>query len=568
MKKFQIGMNLMLMLFFVGFSSAQSIDEGKTFLYYERYESAKTVFQKILSSEPNNEEAAYWLGQAYLRNNDRTEKDIAAAKALYQEKLQANPNAPLLVAGMGQIALINNQRQEARNQFETAISISKGKDIDVLNAIGYANGNPDSKNGDPAYAIEKLRQASEIKKFKDPDVLVNLGDAYRKLSADGGNAILSYEAALKLVPNYARAKYRIGKVYQTQGVGQESIYMKYFNEAIALDPKYAPVYYNLFSYYYETNVPLAAQYLDKWLANSDNDPKACYYRASIKFAQGLFNETITHADKCISEEGADPYPKLFGLKAYAYNRLNDSVNAKTFFEEYLRRQNPDNIGAGDYATYAAVLYKFPGNEAKATEYINKAIASDTIEANRANYAKSVAVMFSNQNNYEEAGKWYGEVVDLKKNYSNVDLFNAGYNYYLGNMYDSSLRYFNMYIRKFPDDILGYYMVANANAVIDSTGELGLADSFYYKVIELGTADLTKANAKTRVLTAYKYFIGQQYNVKKNKDSALYFVDKALEIEPTDDQLLNFKEIISKNDPAPQKKQPANKPSSSANSPKK
>lgn len=563
-------MILLMMLFFVGFSSAQTIDEGKKFLYYERYESAKTVFQKLLSSDPNNEEAAFWLGQAYLRNDDRTEKDVTTAKTLYQKKLQANPNQALLIAGMGQIALIENQRQEARNRFETAISLTKGKDIDVLNAIGFANGNPNSKNGDPAYAIEKLKQATEIKKFNDPDVLVNLGDAYRKLSADGGNAILSYEAALKLDPNYARAKYRIGKVYQTQGVGQEPIFMKYFNEAIALDPKYAPVYYNLFSYYYESNVPMAAQYLEKWLANSDDDPKACYYSASIKFAQGLFNETISKADQCIASEGADPYPKLFGLKAYAFNRLNDSANAKIFFEEYLRRQNPENIGAGDYASYASVLFKFPGNEEKATELFNKAIAADTIEANKVNYAKIVASLYESQMNYAEAGKWYGRVVELKRNYTNVDLFNAGYNYYQNNQYDSSNKFFNMFIQKYPDDILGYYMVANASAVIDSTGELGLAEPFYNKVIEIGTEDLTKGNAKARVLTAYKYFIGQQFNVKKNKDSAMYYVNKALEIDPSDTQLKNFKEIISKYNPGatPSKRQPANKPANSANTPKK
>ena len=561
-------MMVFISMFFAGFSSAQSVDDGKSFLYYERYKSAKDVFQKILASDPNNEEAAYWLGQAYLRNDDRTAKDVADAKSLYQSKLQANPNSALLIAGMGHIALIENNRAEARNRFETAISISKGKDIDVLNAIGFANGNPDSKNGDPAYAIEKLKQATQVKKFNDPDVWANLGDAYRKF-ADGGNAILSYEAALRIDPRYARAAYRIGKVYQTQGVGQESIYLKYFNDAINMDPKYAPVYYNLFSYYYETNVPMAAQYLDKWLANSDDIPKACYYRASLKYAQGLFNETITQADQCISAEAANPYPSLYGLKAYAYNRLNDSANAKMMFEEYLRRQDPEKIGPGDYAAYAGVLFKFPGNEAKAAELVEKAIASDTLEANRASYAKSLAGIYEGQKNFSEAGKWYGRVVDLKKNFSNVDLFNAGYNYYLGNQYDSSNRYFNIYTQKYPDDILGYYMLANTAAVIDSTGQLGLAVPYYQKVVEMATKDSTQGNAKTRLLTAYKFFVGYQYNVKKNKDSALYYVDKALVMAPEDTQLQSYKDFISKNDPnAPPKKQAANKPRSSANTPKK
>src|SRR5205085_12696705 len=149
---------------------------------------------------------------------------------------------------------------------------------------------------------------------------VNLGDAYRK-KVDGGNAILSYQAALALNPNYARAIYRIGKVYQTQGYSNEEVYMRYFNEAIAKDPAYAPVYNNLFNYYYNTNVGKAAEYLDKALAASDDDPKACYYRASMKYAQGLFNEAISKANECITAEGNNPYPNLFGLKALAYNKL-------------------------------------------------------------------------------------------------------------------------------------------------------------------------------------------------------------------------------------------------------
>jgi TolA-binding protein len=79
---------------------AQSIDEGKKFLYYEKYKSAKDVFSKLVNANPNNIDAVYWLGQAYLSQED---KDTAAAKALYQKALQANPNAPLLMVGVGEV---------------------------------------------------------------------------------------------------------------------------------------------------------------------------------------------------------------------------------------------------------------------------------------------------------------------------------------------------------------------------------------------------------------------------------------------------------------------------------
>jgi hypothetical protein len=49
---------------------AQSVDQGKKFLYYQRYKSAKDVFDKILASNPNNIDAIYWDGQTLLATKD------------------------------------------------------------------------------------------------------------------------------------------------------------------------------------------------------------------------------------------------------------------------------------------------------------------------------------------------------------------------------------------------------------------------------------------------------------------------------------------------------------------
>ena len=59
---------------------AQTVDEGKRFLYYERYNSAKDVLSKLVNANPGNADAAYWLGQTYLG-----QEDINGAKAVYQK---------------------------------------------------------------------------------------------------------------------------------------------------------------------------------------------------------------------------------------------------------------------------------------------------------------------------------------------------------------------------------------------------------------------------------------------------------------------------------------------------
>src|SRR5664279_1475802 len=165
---------------------AQSIDEGKKFLDYERYTSAKDAFSKLVTADPKNIEAVYWLGQTYLQNADNP--DTAAAKALYQKTLQANPNEPLLIIGIGEIELMEGKKEDARNKFEAAISIPKKRDLPpVLIAVGRANIEP--KDGDAVYAIDKLNQAADKDK-KNPEIQILLGDAYRKM-IDGANATIT-----------------------------------------------------------------------------------------------------------------------------------------------------------------------------------------------------------------------------------------------------------------------------------------------------------------------------------------------------------------------------------------
>ncbi|MBK9958610.1 MAG: hypothetical protein IPP11_08465 [Chitinophagaceae bacterium] len=556
MNKLKTACLFLFFLCFVQVSFAQSMEQGKKFLYYERYQSARDLFKQIVDKEPLNEVAIYYLGQAYIGL-----EDYAGAKKLYLEKLATSPNSPLVLAGVGHVELIEGKSADARNHFETAISLSEGKRIDVLNAVGYANGNPDSKNGDANYAIQKLKQATQIKKFNDPEVLANLGDAYRKF-ADGGNAVVSYNEALRLDPNYARAIYRTGRVYQTQGVAQEPLYLKYYNDAIAKDPAYAPVYATLYNYYYNIDVNKSAEYLNKWLANSDDDPKACFYKASMKYAQGFFLESIQAADACIAAEGSSPYPNLYGLKAYANDKLENASlkakdtaaaikyreNAKALFEEYFKNQISDKIGGGDYAAYSAILLKLPGNEDKAAMYVLKAVDMDSIEANKVSYLKGMAQAFDNQKRYKEAAEWYKKVLDVKRNFTNVDIHNAAYNYYRAGNYDSAAYYYQLYETKYPTDVFGFYMEGKSLQAKDSTGVLGLAVTAYTKVVELGEAAPDKSKVKNQLSGAYRFFIEYYYNQKKDKASALTYLDKALMLEPEDAQLLANKEFISNNDP--------------------
>lgn len=553
MKKMKSGVLFLAVLFLSVNLKAQTIDQGKSFLYYEKYKSAKTIFEKLVAANPNDVDAAYWLGQTLIAPDDKTAADVAAAKALYQKTLMANSNSALLLAGMGHIELLEGKTQDARNHFETAISLSQAKVVPVLNAVGFANVN--AKNGDAAYAVEKLKLAIAIKKMSDPDVFVNLGDAYKKVG-DGGQAQIAYEAALALNPKYARASYRIGKIYQTQGAAQEEIYMKYYNEAIAKDPTYAPVYENLYNLYYTTDVPKSAQYLEKFLANTDDNPKNCYLTASILYAQALFGDAVKKADECIGTNPT-PYAKLYGIKAYAYNKLKDSINAKASFEKYFQMADTTLIGMGDYSTYASVLLKFPGNDSIAGTFIDKAVALDTLEANKITYLKTIASSYEGQKKYKEAADWYNKVVLVKRAPGKVDLYNAGFNYFRTGNYQTAITIFNIYSQKFPEDAFGYYMSAKAKWGIDSLMAQASANADFEKTIAVGMVDSVKY--KPQVIGSYKYFVAYYANVKKDNAKAIEYCDKILALDPQDAEALNNKTALQA--PAPKQTKPAaNKPS--------
>jgi tetratricopeptide (TPR) repeat protein len=517
---------------------AQSIKEGKQFLNRERYQSAEGVFQQILAKEPNNTEAAYWLGQTYL-DNDRAYIDTAAAKALYQKMLQANPNDGLLMIGMGEINLMAGNKDAARNQFETAINNSKKRDLpDILYAVGRANIEPN--NGDFLYGIQKLQQAAEKDK-KNPEIYNEIGLGYWKLH-DGGNATANFQTALSLDPTDAMASFYIGRIFQTQGYGQEPIYMRYYNDAIREDPNYAPAYYWLYTYYYNRDVNKAAEYLNKYIAVADNDSKNCYAKASLLFVSKKYQQSITQANACIDSAGNKSDPNLYGLKGYAYNEMGDSIKAKEAFDKFFAVANPQKIGPNDYKTYGQILMKIPGQESAGVEYINKAINLDTLAANKIKYAKDVAQSLANDKKYAEAGQWYGRVLSLDSSYGKTDLFYAGYDDYLGGNYKSADSVFKLYQQKYPGDVYGWYLGAHAEEAIDSA-ETGMAKPLYQKVIEIGDTTQDKSTIKDKLIPSYRYMVAYYYNLKQQVDSAIMYNNKILELDPTDATALKTKDAL-------------------------
>jgi tetratricopeptide (TPR) repeat protein len=513
---------------------AQNVEQGKKFFYYKRYKSARETLEKVLAANPNNIEATYWLGQTLIEQNDST-----AAKDLYQKLLQQNGDAPLIIAGMGQIELMEGKTNDARQRFESAISLTKGKDVDVFNAVARAN--IQARYGDANYAIEKLNQATQVRRFNDPTTYLLMGDAYRKL-VDGGNAVTNYEKAFSMDNTLAEAKYNIGKIYLTQQ--NYSYFTKYMNDAIAADPNYAPAYYDLYVYNYDRDVNEAKENLTKYASVIEPDEDLIYDQTSIEYASRNFQAAIDKSKANIQRLGDKATPRYYKLIGYSYAELKDTANAKSYMDQYFAKQKEEDFVPKDYTFYAQLLARTPGSESQAFAQYEKAIALDTSKTNKLKLMDEAARLGHQIGDCKQEAAWYKKIYRVDTAASNRDMYNWGYAEYACENYDTSYVVFKQYQAKYPDEIYGYLWGWRSAQNLDTTYEKGLAAA----ETELFTDQAMRLDSvkwKPYIVQGYKILAQYQTNVRKNIDSAIVYLQKVLNVDPEDAQAKKYIDILTK-----------------------
>src|SRR5690606_1537126 len=101
--------------------------------------------------------------------------------------------------------------------------------------------------------------------------------------------------------------------------------------------------------------------------------------------------------------------------------------------------------------------------------------------------------------------------------------------------------FKIYTQANPDSIYGYLWSAYANAAIDSTMEQGRAVPAYKKLLEIASKD--KERYKSQGIAASGYLAGYYNNILSDKDSAIVYLEKGLEFDPTHEGFIKNIEIL-------------------------
>jgi len=502
--------------------------EGIRLLNYEKNKSARETFQKLVDASPQDPQANYWLGQALLATDggEPSKEQIASAKALYQKALGSIGSDPWLVTGMGHIELLERgDINSAKQKFEQAITAStetKGKNKGkanpaILNAIGRANAKVGSGLGDNLYAIDKLNQAGQLDLI-NPDIYINKAINYLKMGGEnGGEAVKAYQEAVTRDPKSALAYYRIGKVYQSQN--NKELFEQNFDNAITADPTCPLPYFAYYLYYANKDVNKAKEYLDKYVANADRDPKTDYFVAEYLFRAGKNDESLAKIQELEKSAGLTEIPRLSILSAYNYDRKGDSAQAKANLEKFFANAPADKIEPTDYELAVKVLTKFPGSEAQAATYLEKAIATDTSRINKLNYMQQGADMYAKAKNPAEQLNWMKRMVELKGTTTEGDYYRITGAALSAKDYPQTMDWAKKYMAAYPDKPQPYtfYRKAAIASDPDTTSGKGVEHLQYIDSIYSLNKDKYKKELFLNEYYTILYYINKQNVLKKSPD---------------------------------------------------
>jgi tetratricopeptide (TPR) repeat protein len=535
------------------------LNEGLKLMRYEKNKSALTFFKDAYEKNAKDPETIFWYGQAILSQNGSGAPETAfvqATKELYKKAADELGSNAWILVGAAHVQLLEAGEKADLNAIKQTLEVAitttlttkgkhKGKPSqDIVNAIGYIHSEVPSNVGDHQYAIDKLKET--ISAYEGAPILsslyVNLGINYLKLGGEnGGEAVTAFMEAISKDPQNAYPYYRIGKVYQSQN-NLES-FDEYFKKSLEADPKFAPTYFALYQYYADKNTETAKANLDLFLQNADKDPTLDIFNADYLFRAGQYDASLAKAKELEASIGIKALPRLGVLLAYNFDRKGDSIQAKSYIEEFINTSAADKVLNTDYELAVKVLSKFQGNETILAGILEKAIAADTVKVNRMKYYKLGADMFEKSNMYVDALKWntnYYNLRGIKDEVYYYKLASVALNAKDG---VATSDFAKQYIAAFPDRPNGYSFNVKGARLVDTANNLGIQ----FQAVTLQNEFLLKDPVKNKQLMVNNYYAMMgYYNEVKELDKAIEMCDKVLELLPGEAQTLKIKESLTKN----------------------
>ncbi|MEN9875744.1 MAG: hypothetical protein RLZZ529_741 [Bacteroidota bacterium] len=543
MKTFKIFGLLLLATVSVG--HAQDINQAKKAIDAEKYEEAKTILKSILQAKPSNGMASFLLGNVYLNQSVKDSATISFGKGL-----AATEAARFNHIGLGQMDLDRNDTIAANAKFILATKDMRKKDFEEYVYVARAYMNAEKPNYKAALAV--LKRAL-VNNPMDAQVQLALGDAYYGLS-NQNDAYKAYRDAFSADNTLLRAKMQLGVLLKGAKSYDEA--SKAYNEVIAINANYGPVYRELAETYYKIarnkpskaaeNFKIAIDYYQKYMDLTDYSIHSRMRRADFLILAKEYKALEEEANKMIELDKVNPRIfRYLGYAAFENGNVDKAIQSLETFTS-----NPaSKIIAKDFQVLGLAKIK------KGTSADGLAIDPIAFESGLASIKKSIEMEPLAVEDLNEVGKklfgqkLYKEAAAIfelgannaeSKTYLDDNLYLGLSLYYANNKKDVKPEVaglqkadaaFDKVLVASPSYYEAYIFKARTNSLMENDeNTIKFYEAYVAAVIAKGTEETAKPAVIKKIAESYNT-IGATY-ANTDKVKAVEYFNKTLAIDPT------------------------------------
>jgi tetratricopeptide (TPR) repeat protein len=310
---------------------AQDIKQAKIAIDAEQFEKAKNILETITAAKPTDGYAKFLLGNVCLLKGD-----YAAAKNHFDMGISCSSKGNFSYIGLGYIALDKGDIAEAEKYFALAIQNSSKKDLEESVFIGKAYTYSD--HHDYKKAVEILSKS----RLADPEnttVLLALGDAY-KFNKKQNDAYDCYREAFRLDSSLLRAKMGLGTLIKN--AHNFPVAVTAFDEVIALNPNYGPVYRELAETQYlwamndagkyDMHISKGIAFYEKYMSLTDYSLESRMRHADFLILAKDYKALEAEANEMSKLDKVNPrIYRYLGYSAYYNNNFDTAITSLTSF---------------------------------------------------------------------------------------------------------------------------------------------------------------------------------------------------------------------------------------------
>jgi tetratricopeptide (TPR) repeat protein len=362
---------------------------------------------------------------------------------------------------------------------------------------------------------------------KNPEIYIQLGDYYRlRDGINQSNAIAQYNKALEIDSKSTRAILRKGMLYKRVQNWDEGL--NYYNEAIALDPSFAPAYREKAELLKDAaRYPQAIEAYARYKELNENCRVNQRYAMFVYLAKDYKNALI-ELEKALPCNDKNEY--VYRVLGYTCYETGDYAKGLQYIDTYFnlaKESGKVKISGGDYGQKGKLLSK-NGQDSLAVEMLKQAIAEDPAYVEGYN---EVASILMKQKKYADAANYYQQKIDHSETPAPLDFYYLGQSRYRNKEYVLADTAFAQAASKYPDANFWRGRCKNGMEANPDQPEAGLAKPYHEKFIQIvgGDARSIEANKKN-LMEAYNY-LGIYYLIKKDYECSRAAINKTLQLDP-------------------------------------